>query len=550
MANYVKNTECGECGSSNGKAMYDDDSGWCFSCSTYFPPGEETQRATEGSKLSKGSAFFTLEEVDHFPVADLSDRGIKKEIAKKYGVKQSVDEQHGKASHFFFPSARGNGYKVKHAKNKKDMNILGEYKGMFGKDKFPNRKMVCVTEGEEDALSVYQIFSESGKDYAVVSLPNGSNASGTLDRATAEELDWLRGHEVVVLALDNDEPGAATTEAIASNLATDVKVKVIDLSAIGVKDANEALQGNLQKQFLTQFYAAEDYQPEKLEHGTDIPFEDVHKAVAEGAHVGIFPELMAKMQGLRPEEMTVILAPPGSGKTTVSREIVYSLLKNGEKVGNIFLEEKTAKTRQGLIAIDNNIPLWRYRQNPDLILESEARKSYDKLVGSGNCFFVHHRGSLSDTSLLNIIKWYAQVEGVSYIVLDHISMVFSGRRSGNERVEIDGLLTDLAALVEETGIHLIVISHIKRMPQQMYSKDEDNQTQWLHIDLDAARGSGSFEQLAWNLVTLEPEYTEDGSRGRTRTSIRKNREIGLVGPCDVWKLDSVTGRIISAETEY
>lgn len=546
MARYKYSTECDYCGSSDAKAVYSDGTAFCFSCSSYFHSGETQNKGKK--KLSTGASKYTMEEVEHFPFADLSHRGIKNEIVKKFGVRQSVDETHGKAQHIFYPSPDGGGYKVKHIKNKKDMAILGEYKGLFGKDKFPNRKMVVITEGEEDALSIYQMFQAAGKDYAVVSLPNGSNESGTLDKATAAELEWLRSHNTVVLALDNDEPGEATTETIAGSLATEVKVKVVDFQGLGVKDANEALMNGQGKDFLQAFYSAKDYQPEKLELGEDVPFEEVHKPMPKGTYIDVFPELMEKMQGLRPEEMTILLAPPGAGKTTVSREIVHSLLKKGEKVGSIFLEEKPTKTRQGLIAIDNNIPLWRYRQNPDIIMESEARKSYDNLIGNGNCFFVHHRGSLSDEALINIIKWYAEVQGVSYIVLDHISMVFSGRRSQNERQEIDGLLTDLAKLVEETGIHLIVVSHIKRQPQQAYSKDEQEDTKWQYIDLDAARGSGSFEQLAWNLITLEPEVMEDGSRGRTRVSVRKNREIGLVGPCDIWKLDSMTGRVINAAT--
>jgi hypothetical protein len=45
-------------------------------------------------------------------------------------------------------------------------------------------------------------------------------------------------------------------------------------------------------------------------------------------------------------------------------------------------------------------------------------------------------------------------------VLDHISYVMSSRDTKDERKEIDQLMTKLATLVEDQGLHLIIVSHI------------------------------------------------------------------------------------------
>jgi hypothetical protein len=58
-----------------------------------------------------------------------------------------------------------------------------------------------------------------------------------------------------------------------------------------------------------------------------------------------------------------------------------------------------------------------------------------------------------------------------------------------------------------------------------------------------ARGSGSFEQLAFWIAALEPEKTENEAKGRVRINVKKNREWGWTGPCDVIKMNASTGRL-------
>lgn len=542
MARAVKtNQPCPKCGSSDSMAVYEDGSGYCWSNCGYINKAL-INGTTESRTMSNNRSRWNLEEIGSFPPADLSHRGLKTTTVDKYRVVQAIKPESGEFDRqaIFFPAGTGEGYKRKNSLVKRDMEVLGDYVGLFGQQLFrQGGKFLCITEGEEDAMSLWQAFKEQGKDYSVCSLPSGAGCGG-LDKR--EVWEYIASFEGVLLCFDDDDQGKAAVEKFADLFATEVKIKVASLPE-GCKDANEAIKKGLGRELVSCCFRAKEYQPEKLELGTDVSFEEVYKPIPAGVSIPNFPKTMGILRGLRPEEMTLVLAPAGVGKTTFCREVTYSLLNQGKKVANIFLEEKTTKTRQGLIALDNNVPLWKFRENPRLIPEEDAKASYDRLIGSGNCHFVSHRGSLSDSSLLSLIRWYAMVEGVQYIVLDHISMVFSGRRSDNERVEIDGLLTDLAALVEETGVHLIVVAHIKRVLNKIYMKDEENNAEWLYIDLDAARGAGSFEQLTWNLITLEPEKTELGERGRTRISVRKNREIGTVGAGDIYKMDPMTGRL-------
>jgi len=95
-----------------------------------------------------------------------------------------------------------------------------------------------------------------------------------------------------------------------------------------------------------------------------------------------------------------------------------------------------------------------------------------------------------------------------------------------------------------------MVAHIRRQTQKMYKTDELNDAKWLIIDPDQARGSGSFEQLSFNIVALEPEQTEDESKGRIRLNVKKSREWGFTGPADVLRMNPSTGRLEAEQMEY
>ena len=60
------------------------------------------------------------------------------------------------------------------------------------------------------------------------------------------------------------------------------------------------------------------------------------------------------------------------------------------------------------------------------------------------------------------------------------------------------------------------------------------------------RGSGGLEQLAFNVVAIESEVMPDGTRGRVRLKVLKNREWGELGICDVL-MQGEDGRLHDSE---
>ena len=58
-----------------------------------------------------------------------------------------------------------------------------------------------------------------------------------------------------------------------------------------------------------------------------------------------------------------------------------------------------------------------------------------------------------------------------WIFLDHLSILVSGQDDGDERKSIDVLMTKLRSLVEETGVGLLLVSHLRRPSGDLRSRE-------------------------------------------------------------------------------
>jgi twinkle protein len=101
----------------------------------------------------------------------------------------------------------------------------------------------------------------------------------------------------------------------------------------------------------------------------------------------------------------------------------------------------------------------------------------------------------------------------------------------------------LRTLVQETGITLICVSHLKRPSTD--KGHEDGQA----VTLSQLRGSGSIAQLSDAVITLERNsMSEDPMvRNTTKVAVAKNRYTGATGPACSLLYDSKTGRMIELD---
>jgi len=102
------------------------------------------------------------------------------------------------------------------------------------------------------------------------------------------------------------------------------------------------------------------------------------------------------------------------------------------------------------------------------------------------------------------------------------------------------VMHSLRAVVEETGVSLIAISHLSEASGSRDSHEEGGR-----VRLGDLRGSNAIAQLSHIAIALEGNRQADDPEERNMTIVRvlKNRFSGETGIAGYLKYDSQTGRL-------
>ena len=534
-SNFVEcHVPCNSCGSSDARSINDDGSSYCFSCQSYFPP------TNEGINFIKERGD-TMQEAVQLNVTDLGyhagvsssikDRGINEDTCKKYGVKVTFNGNGLIQKHLYpYYDDKGTmiGTKTRFVKDKQ-FSIVGSTTnaGLFGQQLFNGGKYVTITEGEVDALSVYQML---GSKYPVVSIKNGV-ASALKD--IKKSYTWLDKFDNIVLNFDNDDVGRDASKRVAE-LFSPSKVKIIKLPET-FKDANDICRARKYEEYVKSWWNAPVHAPDGIIKGTSL-LNDVLEPVVKSTTSYGWQGLDDLTYGIRSGELVTITAGTGLGKTSVIKELVYHIFKSTEQnIGMIMLEESSKISALDLMGIEANLPLRR----PDITLSKEDKTEYfNKTMGSGRFYFYNHFGSNSVDNIMSRIRYMAKALECKFIVLDHVSMILASQEFGDERKGLDEIMTKLRTLVQETDCALLIVSHLKR-------PDGKGHEEGAVTSLSQLRGSGSIAQLSDMVLGLERDAQHENETIRNTTSLRvlKNRFVGMTGPATYLFYDKDTGRL-------
>jgi twinkle protein len=115
----------------------------------------------------------------------------------------------------------------------------------------------------------------------------------------------------------------------------------------------------------------------------------------------------------------------------------------------------------------------------------------------------------------------------------------SAQENGDERKALDEIMTKLRMLVQETGIALFVVSHLKR-------PDTKGHEEGAVTSLAQLRGSGSIAQLSDMVVSLERngQHEDPIERHTTQVRVLKNRFSGMTGPACSLLYNKQSGRMM------
>ena len=453
----------------------------------------------------------------------LSKRGLTQETSKKYGY--GVNGNKDQCAPYFNEAGQAVAQKVR-GPNKR-FSWVGDIAdiGLFGQQLArAGGKMIVITEGEIDAMSVFQAM---GSSWPAVSVPNGAQSASVAIKA---QLEFLNSYDKVVLCFDTDEPGqAAVAECI--ELFTPGKVAVAQLG--GFKDPNDMLLAD-PSALRQSIWEAKVWRPDGV-----VNLADIKERVAKPLRMGRpYPwnGLNDLLYGQRPGELVTWCAGTGVGKSAVVSELVYDLIQGDDSTGIIFLEEGIDRAGKRIVGLEMGVPLHVVGEFD----QKEFDKAWDATLGKGNLFAYDHFGSLHEDILINRIRYMVKALGVTTLILDHVSMVVSGADlDTDERRMLDHIVTTLASICQETGVNIHMVSHLRRANGQAAHEEGGK------VSLNHLRGTQAIAQLSHAVIALERDQQAETLEERNTTTVRvlKNRYAGVTGPACKLLYDPTTGRM-------
>lgn len=525
---------CPDCGSSDALAEYSDGHTYCFSCEAYTGPGGEKGSApstaidedfTEGTYSALAARRIT-EETARFWSYMLVQRGGKRTHCANYlDANRRVVAQKFRTPDKEFPWINRKGF----------TGLYGQWLWRDG------GKMVVITEGEIDAMSVSQV---QGNKWPVVSLPDGGGKNAV--KAIKESLSWLQKFEKIVLFFDNDEKGRLTVDLV-KKLLPPGKCYIASAPE-GMKDANDMLLAGKSKQIIDAIWGAKQYRPDGIVSGAALI-----KRMQERPDIVSLPypdewEVMNhKVLGIRLGELDTWTSGTGMGKTTIIKALQNHYFHSTEyNQALIHLEEPLEDTGEDLVSYEIGR---RVSLNPSIKTTQEFADAQERLFlstdaeGNSRLQLYDAFGSLEEESLYDIIRYMAVAGGCKIIWLDHLSILVSsmGDDGGDERKRLDSIMHNLKSLTVELGIYIGLICHLRKPPGGGKSFEEGAVP-----SLDDLRGSGGIKQLSNSVYAVSRNQQAESvtERNTSTVTVLKCRKTGRTGTADHLLFDDVTGRLL------
>jgi len=547
MGNFVAYQKpCPNCGGSDPVSVNQNGSAKCFSCGTFFKDYESAMggNVADFNSFKRSNDNNSFKDTQSVFYHELTDRGISLETAKKYGVR-SVKDEAGKIIEHHYPAYINNEeVATKIRRENKVFTWSGSSKGtgLFGQQVAQTGgKYITITEGECDAMAAYELL---GSKWPVVSVKNG--AQGAV-KDVQENLEFLESFDTVVISFDNDKPGKEAAKKVARILKPG-KAKILNLPP-EFKDPNEMLKLGHHKAYVTAWWGSKLYTPSGI---LNVSEERDNYKKRERKESVPYPwqGLNDKLEGLRQGELITLTGGTGLGKSSVTRELEHWLITNtNDKVGVIALEEDWRRTVDGILSIEANA-----RLHIDSVRAQFTEEEIDNFFNvlydghNKNRVFVHaHLGMNDVDSVFSKLRFMAMGLECKWIVFDHLHMLLSMTTDGDERRNIDSIMHNFRTLVEETGVGLILVSHLRRIDG---NRGHEN---GIETGLNHLRGSQSIAQLSDCVISLERNQQSEDPIEASTTKVRvlKSRYTGDVGLATCLFYDKDSGRLseLTMETE-
>ncbi|MGG5486273.1 replicative DNA helicase [Gaetbulibacter sp. PBL-D1] len=243
-----------------------------------------------------------------------------------------------------------------------------------------------------------------------------------------------------------------------------------------------------------------------------------------------FTKLNDRTNGYHPNDLVIIAARPGMGKTAFVLNEAKFQAEKGFPVGFLSLEMSDVELLGRIIANEFGIESSRIKQHQltvseKIVLKNEANK-IKKLP-----LYIHDGSETTTTEAKTIIGKWVRQHGVRIVYIDYLQLMRASvnNKNGNREQEISYISRKLKAIAKEFEITVVALSQLSRAVETRGGMKRPV--------LSDLRESGAIEQDA-NVVQflLRPEYykiSEWDDEARTPTA----------GQCEINTAKTREGRL-------
>lgn len=502
------------------------------------PPMLDSRSQLTSYEPPSGDRSFNLQTFQAFPIKALPDRGIELDTCQAYNVRASVSPTDGRTiQNVLFPlhtkdNEQPSGMKTrtpdKHfdirGGSKGDHTFFGYHVAQEALKKLPAAsRTLYITEGEIDALTLFQTLknqSKSEKLPPVVSLRNGA---GTAPVAMSYNRELLDTAAKVVLVFDNDEAGIAATELAARVLGTKAHV-----AKLPMKDLNDMLLAGREKEIKKCVLSADRYMPQALATVDDL-LEDILKKPEYGLSYP-WPSLTNLTFGIKKGLLIGLAAGVGIGKTDWFSQLAAHLIhEHKAKIGLFKLEEHPARSIKAIAGKIAHTPFHR----PDIHFEETLL--VDTVTSlRDHVYAYNHFGFKSWQDIKADIRTLTGY-GVDYFIIDPLTALISHEK--DEHKALNEMMEEMAALTQELDITIFYSSHLN--PPDRSSKSHEEGGKVKESQLYGSRAMIRWSHYIFGLERNKHAIDEMGqpdteARNTTKFVLLKDREYGRTGTFDIF----------------
>lgn len=433
-----------------------------------------------------------------------SKRGITDDVLDAFGVgattvRAKIHDSWTEYPSIAFPMYNDDGQLVRHKlraiENKSVMRLAptGGTWGLFGLNNVPpDANEVVLTEGEFDAMAVYQ---STGRP--AVSVPNGANS------LPVDVLQMLERFETIYLWMDADAAGSRAVEQFARKIGIQ-RCRVV--ASKGCKDANEGLLKGLD---LSQMIERADFIP----HGSIVSFESIRERIrsrlfdgSKGTPSVSIPSFNDHITGLRNGELSIFTGHTGIGKTTLLCQLSLDYCMQGVPTLWGSFEMDNGSLGKILMTQFRNAHTENYKSLKDDFDEWADR--FSKLP----MYFMTHHGSCDMNEVLDAMDYANYRYDCKHVVIDNLQFMLGRQAYGADRFAVyDHAISELRSFCTTRNTHVSLVIHPR--------KEDDGKK----IGRASVFGSAKATQEADNVIALHYLNVETGHK----LEVLKNRFEGL-----------------------